>query len=326
MDSLTQAMLGATVVGAIAGKKYGRKAVLAGAICGTLPDLDVFIPYGDPISNMVEHRGFSHSLIFLILVSPLVVWLFSKIKWFELNASDKRLHIAILLALITHPLLDAMTIYGTQLLWPITQHPFGVGSVFIIDPIYSAPMLLCLIYFIFNTNARILQFSLLVSSIYLIWSAGAQYHVTNIAKQSLDDGDYTQVISLPTPFNTVLWRVLMMKDNAYAVGYYSFLDKNKKITFNEFKYESDLPISDDVERLKAFTRGYFGVIQVDNNIIQQDLRMGLEPNDYVFQYIVGTGQSGEIKPVPNEKYSVPRDTKTRLNKVWNRIFYEDVVM
>ncbi len=37
------------------------------------------------------------------------------------------------LALVTHPLLDAMTVYGTQLALPFTNHPYGVGSVFIID-------------------------------------------------------------------------------------------------------------------------------------------------------------------------------------------------
>ena len=38
-------------------------------------------------------------------------------------------------------LLDAMTVYGTQLLQPFTDHPFAVGSMFIIDPLYTLPLL-----------------------------------------------------------------------------------------------------------------------------------------------------------------------------------------
>ena len=45
------------------------------------------------------------------------------------------------LALVTHPLLDAMTVYGTQLALPFSDHPFGVGSIFIIDPLYTLPLL-----------------------------------------------------------------------------------------------------------------------------------------------------------------------------------------
>ena len=46
MDSLTQVVLGSAVGYAVLGNKIGRKAALWGAALGTLPDLDVFIPYG----------------------------------------------------------------------------------------------------------------------------------------------------------------------------------------------------------------------------------------------------------------------------------------
>ena len=42
-----------------------------------------------------------------------------------------------MLALVTHPLLDLMTIYGTQVFQPFTDEAYGLGSMFIIDPVYS---------------------------------------------------------------------------------------------------------------------------------------------------------------------------------------------
>ena len=52
MDSITQALLGASVQGAMLGRWQGRKALAYGAILGTLPDLDVVIDYGDAVANM----------------------------------------------------------------------------------------------------------------------------------------------------------------------------------------------------------------------------------------------------------------------------------
>ena len=57
-------------------------------------------------------------------------------------AQWRRWWLAMALALVTHPLLDAMTVYGTQLLLPFTHTPYAVGSVFIIDPLYTLPLLL----------------------------------------------------------------------------------------------------------------------------------------------------------------------------------------
>ena len=41
MDSLTQIVLGAAVGEAVLGKKVGNRAMLWGAVAGTIPDLDV---------------------------------------------------------------------------------------------------------------------------------------------------------------------------------------------------------------------------------------------------------------------------------------------
>ena len=59
MDSLTQIVLGAACGEAILGKKIGNKALLFGAIGGTIPDLDVFIGrliHDSDIDVMLFHR------------------------------------------------------------------------------------------------------------------------------------------------------------------------------------------------------------------------------------------------------------------------------
>src|SRR5690606_8935126 len=110
MDSLTQIALGSAVAMATMGRRTAVwKAALWGAIAGTLPDLDAFIDHGDAVLNMVLHRGESHALFYLTLFAPLLAWLVSGIH--REPALFKRWWLAMWLVLITHPLLDTMTVY-----------------------------------------------------------------------------------------------------------------------------------------------------------------------------------------------------------------------
>jgi inner membrane protein len=45
------------------------------------------------------------------------------------------------LVLLSHPLLDSFTSYGTQLFWRMMPTPAAWSSFFIIDPLYTAPLI-----------------------------------------------------------------------------------------------------------------------------------------------------------------------------------------
>lgn len=144
MDSITQAVLGASIQGALLGRWQGRRALLYGAMLGTLPDLDVIIDYGDAVADMTYHRGFSHSLFVLSALALALTLLIRKLRP-DPGYSARRLFLTLWLVLITHPLLDAFTSYGTQLLWPLQTPPVAWSSVFIIDPLYTLPLLVAVI-------------------------------------------------------------------------------------------------------------------------------------------------------------------------------------
>ncbi|MFO0447305.1 MAG: metal-dependent hydrolase, partial [Pseudomonadota bacterium] len=141
MDSLTQAVLGAAVGAAVLGRRAGRKAPLWGAVLGTLPDLDVLVPFGSPVADFTYHRGHSHALFWLTLAAPAFAWLITRLHR-DQRAEFRGWWLLCCTCLVTHTLLDALTIYGTQLGLPFTDHPFGTGSVFVIDPAYTLPLLL----------------------------------------------------------------------------------------------------------------------------------------------------------------------------------------
>ncbi len=262
MDSLTQILLGASVAELVIGRAVGRRATLYGAALGTLPDLDVLINYGGPVENFTYHRGFSHSLLVLTAASPAIGWVLYKLQGL---ASLKHWVAMVWLVLVTHVLLDAMTVYGTQLFWPLTEHPVSGSAVFIIDPAYTIWLALGVLAVVLlnrqgMTGYRLNAAALAVSTAYLGWAFAAKAHVTGVAARSLEAQgiSYAKLLSTPAPFNTLLWRfVAMHPDGSYSEGYYSLFDGTRDVKFD--RYDSKVALLDavgdewQVERLKWFT-------------------------------------------------------------------------
>ena len=295
MDSVTQVALGSAVGFAALGSKIGRRALLVGACFGTLPDLDVLIDFGGAVENFVYHRSFSHSLIIHALLSPIFAWLLGYFSWAK-GVSFTRLSTAIFLILSTHALLDSFTVYGTQLLWPLTDYPFGISSVFIIDPAYTLPLLISLVLISFIRNhakTRVINHvALSLSSLYLLWGVAAKLYIDNKIEMVLSEHSVTpkSYVSTPAPFNTLVWRAIATNQAGHYELYASIFDSPEEIDIRFIPTRNDLlpeiETSEQVVKLKAFTKGAYGIYLNQDEVIMSDLRMGLE-NFYVFSFVVG---------------------------------------
>ncbi len=328
MDSLTQMTLGAAVGEAVLGRKIGKKALLLGALCGTLPDLDVFIPYADPIRSFTYHRGFSHSLFVLTLLTPVIVWLILKLHP-RIKDHRNALLWLVWLSFITHILLDCLTVYGTQIFWPLWSYPVGFGSVFIIDPFYTVPLLTGVIAALVMSRSgqrgfRFNAITLGLSSLYLVWSLAAQYYVTQVVEASLASRSlaYDRLLVSAGPLNTLLWRIVAVQpDGDYIEGYYSLVDGERKLTFSfhESQQEYLAPLSGQwpVERLSWFTKGFYKVTLEGDEVVMTDLRMGAEPS-YVFSFVVGHASLQAQAPAVRQLES-GRDLGF-LKKAWQRLW------
>jgi inner membrane protein len=323
MDSVTQAALGATVAGAIAGKRCNAKVLLAGAALGTLPDLDVVLDYGDAVQNTIKHRGFSHSLLTLPPLAFLISWLYC-VRYSDSFWTLARVFFLTVSVLVTHTLLDAMTTYGTQLIWPFEGY-FELRNVFIIDPLYTLPLLFAIgVALIFkHKGGRWCQGVVLLSTLYLGWGYASQQVIAdrveqNLAAQNLPN---QQVLITPTAFNTFLWRVVVMDDGQYWEGLASVLDSDNKIDFIS-RPLGNWPLEEKpntLEGLKAFSHNYLNYRVEDDTLIVSDLRLGMA-NNLSFEFVFAEKDSdGEWKLLEaTQRYPSERGLDM-LAPLWQRL-------
>ncbi len=333
MDSLSQLALGAACSVAIMGRRTAVwKAALWGGIAGTLPDLDALIDFGDAVSNMTYHRAQSHGLFFVSLAAPLMAWAASHAHGEA--TLFRRWCLALWLALFTHPLLDGFTIYGTQLLQPFSEHPYGIGSMFIIDPLYTLPLLAGVIAALSMRQFAGLRWNhigLGFSCAYLAWSVLAQTQVERIAAAQLAAQGQAgaKFFVTPTPLNTVAWRIVVMQGdgNGYSEGFYSFLDEDRKITFDRFPSQGALKpqLADNwaLQRMAWFTHGFYALREDKGQAILSDLRMGQEPG-YVFQFALAQREGASWKAITPQAVGNRADAAKALPWLWKRIKGQDI--
>ncbi|KAB7769044.1 metal-dependent hydrolase [Xanthomonas maliensis] len=341
MDSLTQIVLGGAIAAAIAPPGQRRAALLAGAVLGTVPDLDalLLLPLtDDPVALMTQHRSVSHSLFVLPLLGWVIWWLYRRYGNGRVAAAPRRWFWAIQLALITHPLLDAFTVYGTQLWWPLQPHPTMWSSVFIIDPGYTLWLLLaCVVAWFARARPlaqRALLAGLMLSSAYLGWSLLAKHLIDAQADRALAAMGLADAprFSVPMPFNTLLWRVVAMTPSGYVVGERSLVADHGPMRFRGFSSNTqalgEVARFDSVRRLTWFNRGFMRARMVDDELMLSDLRMGLEP-DYNFNFVVARRRDGHWQPiVPRQIQAAYRAPAARdqlgkvLAQMWRRIWLQ----
>ena len=279
MDSLTQIVLGAACGEAVLGKKIGNKALLFGAIGGTIPDLDVFIGkflYHNEIQAMAFHRGFMHSVLFAIFGCFLFGWI-----TYKLYNKGKRKETTVLKnwiwlyfwTIFTHPILDCFTPYGTQLFAPFSDYRVAFNNISVADPLYTVPFLLCMIIMMFFNRKRSrrawwLKAGVYVSSAYLVFTIINKIYIDSVFKKSFEKAtiNYKRFSAQPTILNNILWYAVAETETQYHLTFYSLLDKSKTadniITVD--KNHDLIDMSDvNLQTLVWFSNNYYNISKAE---------------------------------------------------------------
>lgn len=328
MDSLTQLALGAAVGEAVLGKKVGNKAMLYGAIAGTIPDLDVLAGYFTDVATSLEiHRGFSHSLLFAFLFAPVLGYF---VSLYEKAAHWKKWSYLFFWGLLSHSLLDAHTTWGTQLFWPFDLR-VAYKNIFVIDPLYTLPLLVGLILALFQkrTSPKRKKFNrmgLIISSAYLgltILLKGISYFQFEKALKT-QEIVYSEIETKPTALNSILWVANVKTPDAFLIGYYSLFD-TRPIGFSTYPKNHHLLGSlenhEKIRRMIKISKGWYTISEEAGELYFNDLRFGtlsIEPgaSNFVFSYKI-EAENGTVKFTERQKGS--RDAKKLVLQLWQRI-------
>ncbi len=301
MDSVTHTLLGACVGEAIAGKKLGKKAMLFGAIANNFPDIDIISSlWMNQPDSLLAHRGITHSILFVILMSVFAGWLMKKI-FSGINFSQQEWTMLFCINLFLHIFIDAFTAYGTGWFEPFSHYRVSFNLLFVADPFYTIALLVASIALLIlkkNSSKRLAWTAagLIISSIYIVYALVHKLEIDAIAKTSLRDKKIPafNFLATPTPLNNFLWYIVAQNDSGYNIGYYSFFDHTKEINFHFIPRNNSMieakKNDDGVKKLIRFSQGYYHVEKINDTLVFSDIRFGQIGGWYtgdapfVFQY------------------------------------------
>jgi|APLak6261673822_1056097.scaffolds.fasta_scaffold00137_11 inner membrane protein len=329
MDSLTQIVLGIATAEWVAGKKLQNKTFLYGAILGTIPDLDIVVgKFMSDVDGVAIHRGLSHSLLFFVFLAPILGWIIAKVE--KSKISFKSASLLAFWCLVTHVLLDLFTSWGTQILWPL-DHRFALKTIFVIDPLYTIPLFISLIFVWRNkeflVRRKYVIRGLVISSSYLLLTCVLKLFAVNKFEKALQNKklNYQELIIKPTAFNCILWNANIATSKGYYLADYSLFDSQPiQFTFypKNIKLEEKLVNSYDFQQLIKISEGWYLVSTQNNRLFFNDLRFGLlndnpENPQFAFSYQMIPMSDGIYwaEEVPKAK----RDGKALLKKIFTRL-------
>ncbi|MBD3404045.1 metal-dependent hydrolase [candidate division GN15 bacterium] len=333
MDSLSQATLGAAIGEATLGRKVGNKAMLWGALVGTIPDLDVVAyPLMDEIAQLGWHRGISHSILLQVVLAPALGWVIHKIH--KRAATWRDWTILSFACLIGAVALDCFTVYGTQVFQPFSNWQLGFNNISIIDPLFTVPLLIGVLAALFirrtsPARSAVNWMGLGLSTAYMIATLVIKAHVGSVVTDALQRQhiDYSRYMTSPTIFNSVLWRATAETDAGYYIGYHSLFDSQNPISFR-FEPRNDSLLagirdSRAVQRLLWFSNGWYTVSPSDSGVAAfHDIRFGQfyagpdDPGTYVFTWDL-MHHGGEIMLLQREPGV--DDPGQAMSYLWRRI-------
>ncbi len=340
MDSITQAALGAAVGEMMLGRRLGNRALAWGALFGTLPDLDVLVaPFLDNSANLWWHRGPSHSLLVMIAAAwALSPWLAT--RWRREKISRAWAGAFVFAVWSTHVLIDCFTVYGTSVLWPFSDHRVGFNHLFIIDFLFTLPMLAALVWLAFLRNRkqaakrrRINAWGLGIAASYALLSVGMKFAASAGFEADLARRGVTPLrrMESPTPFNILLWRSVAEHDGAFWVGYRSvFESRAEPVRWTVYPQGAEelagLEELREVRRLQWFSDGWWIARRHATGVWMGDLRFGeartwgdkqgMVDNRLAFAWVVLPAEDGErLRPL----HPARMDAGETLGRMMRRI-------
>ncbi|MEP7321130.1 MAG: metal-dependent hydrolase [Saprospiraceae bacterium] len=285
MDSITHLALGACMGEAFAGKKLGNKAMVWGAVAQSIPDIDFITSFWmGTEDNLLAHRGFTHSFLFIALISP--VFALCAERWHRPhNISLVRWMVFFALVILGHVVLDAFNNYGVGWWEPFNHHRISFNAIYVADPFFSIWPAIAIAMILIKKrdilwNQRICMSGMLVSLVYLFYCSFNKFTIDRIARLNFTDQHIKAetYFTTPTPLQNWLWYIVGGNEDGFVVGFHSLFEKDDHIDFHYFPkndiFLKRMTNQEEIIKLKRFSQGFYTVEQWSDTLVFNDLRFG----------------------------------------------------
>lgn len=295
--------MGACIGEAVAGKKLGKKAMLFGALAQSLPDIDAVASFWlDTSSDLLAHRGFTHSILFAVL-STVILGLAAQRVYRRKNIAALTWLLLFGINIFTHLFIDAFNAYGTAWFEPFSHRRISFNTLFVADLLFTIWPLAAFIALLVlknSSNKRGIWWKagIGLSVLYLAYSIINKMNVDADVKQSLSQQGihYEKYLSTPTPLNNWLWFVAAGDSAGFYIGHRSVFDSDEQMEFHYFPRKDSLlkPVQEsrEVQNLKRFSQGFYTAEKWGDTLVFNDLRFGqmigwYNPQErFVFHYFL----------------------------------------
>lgn len=243
MDWITHAALGAAIGELILGKRLGKRALAWGALVGILPDLDVIVfPVLDTARQLTFHRGPSHSLLVAAIATYALARGLEKL-WVKDKISRLLAAGFVFAVWSAHLLADCFSLEGAALLWPFSVNRIAFNHLFHFDIFFTAPLVISVLWIAIlrdikekktrgkkapplSKRRRICYWGLSLSTAYVLLSVGMKFIASagfqaDLSRRSVK---FTRRMEAPTPYNILLWRAVVDREDEFWVGYRSVFE------------------------------------------------------------------------------------------------------
>lgn len=271
---------------AFAGKTVGKKALLWGITAHSLPDIDFIAAlWLDSSENMLAHRGITHSILFLMVGTPLLAFAAYLLHRTQ-EIPFKKWLMFMALAIGAHLLIDAFNNYGVGWLEPFSHKRFSFNSIYVVDPFLSiVPLFASILILLFRRKPIfkkwLFMLGLSVPAVYLLYSLANKWYIENQTKKILvaQNIPFKKILTTPAPMQTWLWYVAAETDSGFYSSYRSVFDdepQNVPLAFDKKNLQLMGSIVDkkELQNMVDFSQGFYTLQQINDTILINDLRFG----------------------------------------------------
>lgn len=318
----------------MAGKKIGKRAMLYGALLQSIPDIDFIATFWlNPVDDLVAHRGFTHSLLFAVLITPVMAFIAKKLRHKQ-DLSYPFWNLFFISEILIHLLLDAFNAYGTGWFEPFDHVRVSFQALYVADPLFSIlPGIAFLVLLIKKWNdpsrRKWAYASLVFSFAYLMVSLFNKDHVDRDVRKIAHAHhiEAENFLSTPTPLNNLLWFIAIPTDSGYYVGYRSVFETAPDMKFRFVPQNDSLlatwATNASVKKLKQFSQGYYTVEYYGDTLVFNDLRFGQVVgwedlnNPFAFHYFLTHPEENALV-VQRGRFA--RWNKNAVGVMWRRMW------